>query len=99
MTNKNFTPVDDESLTKCLEALGNADQLKSVLLYLHENPFSLTYEICAGGGTINLPQSVKDLRPVCFRFGVNIVNYLPQKRHTSRFGKKSQLHRWYLERI
>lgn len=94
-----FNPVSKKQLEKCVRDLGNSHQKVAVLKFIHDKPFSLTSEICTGGGAINVPQVVKELRPTCQRYGIAIFNYLPQQRHTSRHGTKSQLHRWFIESI
>ncbi|MGS2722433.1 hypothetical protein ACVBEJ_01730 [Porticoccus sp. GXU_MW_L64] len=93
----NFKLVPQPILEKCLKSLGESEQEKSVLAYILSNPFNLTHEIAAGAGAINVPQVVKDLRPKCIKFGIEIFNYLPACRHINRHGRPSQLHRWYGE--
>jgi hypothetical protein len=95
----NFKFISREKLEACKKSLGEAKQLHSVFDFIVNNPFSLTHEIAAQGGSINVPHSVKKIRERIEVHGVSIINYLPANKVQNRFGNVSHLHRWYCEEI
>lgn len=93
----NFKRVKPETLEAVMRALGGASQQIAVLKYIHEHPDSFTHQIAGGAAAINVPDVAQRLRPICARYGIILINYLPSDKFVTRHGTKSQLHKWRIE--
>jgi len=99
MTKSNFKFISAKKIADCKKSLDEAMQLHSVFDFIIANPFSLTHQIAAGAGAINVPHCVKKIKERIKIHGVDIVNYLPASKVKTRHGKESLLNRWYVEEI
>ena len=89
--------VTIEELEPVFTELQSAKQQASVLRFMAEHPYSHTDVIARGGGAINVPDCVKNLRSKLERHGFLILHY-PAPRE-NRFGNMSPMHRWYVGRL
>jgi len=86
-----------EDLESVFTDLQSADQQASVLRFMVERPHSYTDVIAREAGSINVPDTVKHLRPKLERYGFAILHYAAPREN--RFGGMSSLHKWYVGRL